>query len=381
VIRRAPRALLIAALATAALNVPPASPNLTARQAGGTPTRRLTTIDAVHQFPGFFHLQNVLVRGEFVTEGARIVLRADEHEILVLFDGGVRAPSGVVDTRGLVVDVGRLEPGDPRVGSFAEGRDDEKWPRPGEAMLLRVNAVYERPSIAQVSVRSIAIEPWRYGGQTVTVIGNFRGRNLFGDLPGAPGKSPYDFVLRGSEGAIWVTDLRPRGAGFDLDVNRRVDTNQWLEITGTVVHERGLVSLKATRLALAKQPKAEEPIDVGVPPPVIPSVPVEVVFNSPTELETDVSPTTRIRVQFSRGLNESSLEGNIRVSYVGQAAEAGAPGLPFKVVYDGASRAIQIAMAKPFEPNRTVRVELLEGIKGFDDAPVTPWTLTFSVAF
>lgn len=378
--RRASRALLIAALAGAALIVPPASPGLAA-QAAGTPTRRLTTIDAVHQFPGFFHLQNVLLRGEFVTEGSRIVLRADEHEILVLFDAGVRAPSGVVDTRGLVVDVGRLEPGDPRVGSFAEGRDAEKWPRPGEALLLRVNAVYERPSVAAVSVRSIAIEPWRYGGQTVTVIGNFRGRNLFADLPGAPGKSPHDFVLRGAEGAIWVTDLRPRGAGFDLDVNRRVDTNQWLEITGTVVHERGLVSLKATRLALAKQPKAEDPIDAGAPPPVIPSAPVVVVFNSPSELETDVSPSARIRVQFSRGLNEASLEGNIRVSYAGQAAEAGAPGLPFKVVYDGANRAIQIAMAQPFEPNRTVRVELLEGIKGFDDAPVTPWTLTFSIAF
>jgi hypothetical protein len=380
VTRRAPRALLIAALAAAAPNVPTAWSGLAA-QAGGAPTRRLTTIDAVHQFPGFFHLQNVLVRGEFVTEGSRLVLKADDHEILALFDGGVRAPSGVVDARGLVVDVGRLEPGDPRVGSFAEGRDAEKWPRPGEALLLRVNAVYERPSVAPVSVRSIAIEPWRYVGQTVTVIGNFRGRNLFADLPGAPGKSPFDFVLRGAEGAIWVTDLRPRGSGFDLDVNRRVDTNQWLEITGTVVHERGLVSLKATRLALAKQPKAEEPIDVGAPPPVIPSAPVQVVFNSPSELETDVSPSARIRVQFSRGLNEASLEGKIRVSYVGQAAEAGAPGLPFKVVYDGANRAIQIAMAKPFEPNRTVRVELLEGIKTFDDAPVIPWTLTFSVAF
>jgi hypothetical protein len=51
------------------------------------------------------------------------------------------------------------------------------------------------------------------------------------------------------------------------------------------------------------------------------------------------------------------------------------------VVYDGANRAVQIAMAQPFERNRTVRVELLEGITGFDGAPVTPWTLTFSVAF
>ena len=83
------------------------------------------------------------------------------------------------------------------------------------------------------SVRSIAIEPWKCDGQTVTITGNFRGRNLFGDLPGAPGKSRYDFVLRGTEGALWVTDLRPRGQGFELDVNRRVDTDRWIEVTGT----------------------------------------------------------------------------------------------------------------------------------------------------
>ena len=159
----------------------------------------------------------MLVRGEFATEGTRMFLRADEHEIRVLLDDGVNAPKGVVDARGLFLDVGRLEAGDPRAGSFAEGRDADKWPRPGEELILRISATSETQPASGASVRSIAIEPWRYDGQTVTVTGNFRGRNLFGDLPGAPGKSKYDFVLRGTEGAALGhrrpaarTGIRPR---------------------------------------------------------------------------------------------------------------------------------------------------------------------------
>jgi Bacterial Ig-like domain len=338
-----------------------------------TAVRRLTTIDAIRQYPGFYHLQNVLVRGEFATEGNRMLLRADQHEIRVVLDDGVSAPQGVVDARGLFLDVGRLEAGDPRAGNFAAGRDNDSWPRPGEELILRVSATLETQVTSGASVRSLAVEPWRYDGQTVTVVGNFRGRNLFGDLPGAPGKSKYDFVLRGTEGAVWVTDVRPRGQGFDLDVNRRVDTDRWLEVTGTVVREKGLVSLKATKVALSKPPEVTAAGDEPVVPPV-PLDPVDVVFNSPAEGETDVSGGAPIRIQFSRGLNEKTLAGQIRVTYVGVEGT-----LDFKTAYDGANRAVVISFPKPLEAYRTVKVELLDGLKGFDGAPVTPWTLTFSV--
>ena len=48
--------------------------------------RRFTTIDALRQFPGFYHLQNVLLRGEIVENGTRLVLRSDEQEMRVLLD-------------------------------------------------------------------------------------------------------------------------------------------------------------------------------------------------------------------------------------------------------------------------------------------------------
>ena len=335
--------------------------------------RRLTTIDALRQYPGFYHLQNVLVRGEFAIEGTRTFLRADEHEIRVVFDDGVSAPKGTVDTRGVFFDVGRLEATDPRAGSFAEGRDADKWPRPGEELILRVSATLDtQPTGA--SVRSIAIEPWRFEGQTVTITGNFRGRNLYGDLPGAPGRSKYDFVLRGTEGAVWVTDFRPRGQGFELDVNRRVDTDRWVEVTGTVVREKGLVSLKATRMSLTKAPQAAAVPDEAVVP-AVELAPIQVVFNSPTDGETDVGGASPVRIQFSRGLNERSIAENIRVTYVGQEGEV----VEFKSAYDGANRAIQITFPKRLQAFRTVRVELLDGLKGFDGAPFKPWTVTFSV--
>ena len=41
--------------------------------------RRLTTVDALRQFPGYFHLQNVLVRGEFAETGAAHRLARQRH--------------------------------------------------------------------------------------------------------------------------------------------------------------------------------------------------------------------------------------------------------------------------------------------------------------
>jgi hypothetical protein len=53
--------------------------------------------------------------------------------------------------------------------------------------------------------------------------------------------------------------------------------------------------------------------------------------------------------------------------------------LQFQASYDGANRALVLKMMQPFEAFRTVKVEILDGMKAFDGAPVTPWSLTFSV--
>jgi len=334
--------------------------------------RRVATIAGLRQFPSFFHMQNVLLRGEFKEEGPRIFLNSEDGNIRSILDSGVHTTSGAVEVRGQLIDVGRLEPGDPRVPD-AETRDTSRWPRPGEELFVRVTAIAPAAPPTALTIRGLALEPWRYAGQKVTVTGNFRGRNLFGDLPGSPGKSRYDFVVRGAEGATWVTGLQPRGRGFDLDVDRRLDTDQWLEVTGVVAYERGLVRIDATELAAAAAPQvlrlADEP---AAPPPQLP--PLEVVFSTPTPEEEDVSPTTTVRIQLSKGVDPRSIAGAIRARYVDSNAAIPA----FQTSYDGATRALTMRFLAPLE-HRRVQISVGDTLKGFDGAPAIPWTLTFTV--
>jgi hypothetical protein len=343
-------------------------------------TRRLTTVDAIRQFPGYYHLQPVLVRGELTEAGPRVMLRSDEQEIRILLNAA-RHLAGPVEVRGQLIDVGRLDPSDPRVANYGP-RDEERWPKPGEELVLSATSATTAQPHTTASVRALALEPWKFEGETVTLVGQFRGRNLFGDLPDAPKKSRYDFVLKAADAAVWVTGLRPRGKGFDLNVDARVDTGRWIEVTGVVKHERGLVTVEAAKFAAAEEPTlTPEREDPPAPPP--PAQPNEVVFSSPSEGETDVSLTSPIRIQFARGLKPETLKGRVRISYLGaesfERGEAQPPSIEVKTSYDPATRAIELTFPKPLERFRTLKVELLEGIEAFDGAPVTPWTLTFSL--
>jgi Bacterial Ig-like domain len=347
-----------------------------------TSARRLTTVDAVRQFPGYFHLQNLLLRGEFAESNGRVTFRAADQEMRVVLTGGASAMSGPVEIRAQMMDVGRLEPGDPRVQPFTaalnigEMPDKDRWPKPGEELVLIVSGVTSAQPATMPTLRALALEPWRFEGQRVTVVGQFRGRNLLGDVPASPAKGRYDFVIRSADGSVWVTGLRPRVKNVELSVDARVDTGRWVQVTGTVARERGLVMIEGMTFAEASAPElppaSEEP-----PAPAVPLLPVEVVFSSPTPDETDVSATTSIRVQFSRGLNPSALAGQIRVGYLGAASDSMPP--QFQHSYDAANRAVEIKFTQPLEPFRTIRVEFLDGLKGFDGAPFRPWTLTFSI--
>lgn len=341
---------------------------------GQAATRKLATVDALRRFPAYYHLQNILVRGEFVEAGSRMQFRADEQTVDLMLADGVHTTRGPVEIRAQLIDVGRLEPGDPRLkGYTGAARDADRWPRPGEELLLNVTGVTEAEMLSTVTVRALALEPWRYEGQIVTLDGQFRGRNLFGDLPGAPAKSKYDFVLRSGTGAVWVTGLRAKGRGFDLDVDARVDTGRWLEITGVVKRERSLVTIEATKI-IATTPSTEvgpeEPTALPDPP-----APVEVVFSSPSQDETDVATASVVRVQFSRGLNLPSIARGFAVSYVG--GQVPVP-LEFRTTYDFATRAVEIRFTQALAPVRTVKVEILDGLKGFDGAVVMPWSVTFT---
>ena len=373
--------------AFAAFAAPPAS-----AQSSG---RHLTTIDAIRRFSGYFHLQNVVLRGELVEialpnavrgstrtggaaveasgTGRRLALRGGESEMQVILND-VTPMDGPVEVRAQLFDVGRLTPSDPRLGRYDNKPDPDHWPMPGEELVLNVTSIAKAESDPMPTLRAIALEPWKYEGQSVAVTGQFGGRNLFGDVPAAPAKDKYDFVLRNTEGAVWVTGLRPKGKGFDLNVDARVDTSHWLQVSGLVKRERGLVLLEAKSIAPTQAPATR--VVIAEPPPP-PKEPGEIVFSSPTDGETNVSSSAPIRVQFSRGIDPPTLNGRFRFTYIGGAPPDGT--MDVQATYDVGTHAVVLKLSKPLEPFRTVKLELLDGVKTFDGATIKPWSVTFSV--
>jgi len=355
-------------------------------------TRRATNLAMILAYPGFYHGRPVVIVGKVGLEpNGRLKVSDDAGSVTLVFKGS--APDGLDEIRGEFWDIGRLKPDDPRLGtlnlSAALRLDpDGPWPRPGEMTAIVATAIVPAAPALAPSIRAMVLNPSRYHEQKVTITGQFSGRNLLGDLPDAPARSRYDFVLRAADAAIWVANMRPRlkdtsGKDFDLSLDSRIDSSRWLTVRGTLQQARGLQWLEAEAgsLSLAKPPtettNEEEQVRVPAAPPP------EVIFSAPTEDETDVSMSTTVRVQFSRDIDQSTLKGHIRVRYLdAQTVERGEPVTPtadFTFQYSGASRTLVLRFAKPLERFRTVKVDLLDGILGTDGQPLKPWTLTFAL--
>ncbi len=88
-------------------------------------------------------------------------------------------------------------------------------------------------------------------------VGQFRGRNLFGDLPEKSARNSQDWVLKDGDAAIWVTGKAPRGDGWKLDLEYKGDSKTWLEVTGKPEVMNGIVYLKASRVIPTKAPGSE----------------------------------------------------------------------------------------------------------------------------
>jgi len=89
----------------------------------------------------------------------------------------------------------------------------------------------------------------------VVVVGLFRGRNLFGDLPPESQRTPTDWVLKDGDTALWVTGKEPKGKGWALDPGYKGDTTRWLEVAGKPEVANGVLYLQASKLRLVKRPE------------------------------------------------------------------------------------------------------------------------------
>ena len=352
-----------------------------------TPSRRATNIAALVAFPGFYHTRQVVLLGQVsTTDRGQIRVSDGLASVRVVLAGS--APDGNAEVRGEFWDLGRMNPDDPRLARVdlkaIFGLDPTgPWPRSGEITAIMATAIRPAAVPAAPSIRSIVLNPSRYLNQRVTVTGQFAGRNLTGDLPDSPARSRWDFVLRSADAAIWISGARPKGKGFDLALDARIDTGRWLEVSGVVHEGRGLqwldVAAEGIRLGRAptEAPPPEEQPVVRVPA----APPPEVVFSAPTQDETDVLLNSLVRIQFSRDLDAATLKGRIAVRYLeSETTERGEPTTPsaaFTTEYRAANRVLEVRFTKPLERFRTLKVELREGILGTDQQPLNPWTLTF----
>ena len=358
---------------------------LTAVVSAQPATRRPTNIAALKQFPSFYHNRPILIVGTVATTDKGIRVSDDNGSFNVLFKGS--APDGLDEIRGVFWDIGRMKPDEPQLASYdllkTFGVDPTgAWPRPGEVTAIIATAITQAVLPAAPSIRSIVLFPSRFADQKVTITGQFGGRNLFGDLPDAPGKSRYDFVLRSSDSAIWISGAQPKGKGFNFSLDSRLDSGRWLEVSGMVKTGRGLewIDVASDGIQLGKPPTESAPAEteqVRVAPAPRP----EVVFSTPTQDETDVSMSSNIRVQFSRDIDQSTLKGHLKAHYIeSQTAEKGEPVTPtidFTTQYTAATRVLEIRFTKPLERFRTVNIDLTDEILGTDKQALQPWTLSF----
>ena len=72
-----------------------------------------------------------------------------------------------------------------------------------------------------------------------------------------------------------------------------------------------------------------------------------------------------------------TVKDHVRVSYLGAAPDAASP--EWQTSYDSGARALELKFSKPLGSFRTVTIELLDGIVGFDGVALIPWSLTFTV--
>jgi hypothetical protein len=345
-------------------------------------TRIATTAEALIRSAVFYHGRMVVI--EHATSDDRGVTRAAQTTKPIYIFWKDRPTSERGEIRGEFWDLGRIEQGDGRFAGYdftqvLEATARGRWPGRDQVFVLLGASMLPASPPPAPTVRAIALAPERYEGREVKVIGRFKGRNLYGDLPQALGKGKWDFVLQSADGAVWVTGMRPKGKGFDLDPNARVDTGRWLQVVGVVGQVGTLAYITASSLQAANQPTGTA-VEVAVPErPPLPQP--EVIFSAPVDEDEDVERTVRVRIQFSRDVDPKSIRDKVAVSYVPSAAAGAAP-LPkppaFTVTYNDAAHAIEIRFREPLERFQQVRVEVLEGIISLDGQTVKPWTLTFT---
>lgn len=346
--------------------------------AAQAPERIATTAEALVANPLFFNGKRVVLRHAVKETGRLSELDSTTKPVFVFWKDTPGGSDGEI--RAEFYDLGRMIEGDQRFSSYdftpvIEAASHGRWPARDQVFVLLGATFVSSPPPTTPSIRAIALLPEQFDNRQVTLTGRFRGRNLYGDLPQGVAKSKWDFVLQSADAAIWITGLRPKGKDFDLDPSARVDTGHWVEVKGTVQRDGTSVWLAGESIRQATAP-TDGPIEVAAPPlPAEP--PPSVIFSAPLADDTDFPIAGRIRIQFSRDMNEKTFNGRVRIHYGGTTPPPNAPP-NFTVTYNDGNRSLEIRFKEPLTPFQPVVIELGEGITAIDGQPLKPWTLKFT---
>jgi hypothetical protein len=228
----------------------------------------------------------------------------------------------------------------------------------------------DRPAAPQATLEDLLTRLGQWDGETVRVVGQFRGANLYGDLPSASRRRSSDWVLKNDVFAVWVTGQKPRGSGWRLDPKLRRDTGKWLAVQGRVRTVDGIVYISAENVTLAKAPSATAKAKDVPPPPPPPLKPPVIVFSLPLDGERNVPPDTVFQVQFSNDMEETSFEGRVGLRYAGRPRPGDRVLDAVTISYDIGRRALKVDPGDLLRAGRMVELILLPGIVDLDDQPL-----------
>jgi hypothetical protein len=225
---------------------------------------------------------------------------------------------------------------------------------------------------AEVTLEKLVATPGKRDGQTIRVVGKFRGRNLYGDLPIRTQRTTADWVIKDDLYAVWVTGRKPKGAGWELDAGLKRDTGKWIEVIGKPETLRGVTYIKAIRVSLTSPPKASAEVAPAPPPPEKPRKPPVVVFALPLDGDGEVAPDSRFVVQFSKDMDETTFAGHVLLRYTGPVLPGDRAFDGLKLTYDRGRRALTVDPGDILRPRRQLELILLPGIADIDGLKLVP---------
>jgi hypothetical protein len=226
----------------------------------------------------------------------------------------------------------------------------------------------------EVTLEKLVVTPGKRDGQTIRVVGKFRGRNLYGDLPVSTQRTTADWVIKDDLYAVWVTGRKPKGSGWELDSGLKRDTGKWIEVIGKPETMRGVTYIKAIRVMLTTPPRggATAEVDPPPPPPERPKKPPVVVFALPLDGDGEVAQDSRFVVQFSKDMDEGTFAGHVLLRYTGPVMPGDRAFDGLKLTYDRGRRALTVDPGDVLRARRQVELILLPGISDIDGLPLVP---------